>query len=58
MGRISFGSVRLDSGLQGSVCLFDKKSSVRKENKQLSVLLLQRAEEELLLEHNTIFTLW
>ena len=41
VGGISSGSAWLDSGLGGSVCLFDKKSSVRKENKQSSVLLLQ-----------------
>ena len=46
----------MDSGLEGSVCLFDKNSSVHKENKQKSVLLLE-AQEEILLEHNTIFTL-
>lgn len=33
-GGISSGSAWLDSRLEGSVCLFDKKSSVRKENKQ------------------------
>ena len=41
VGGISSGSAWLDSGLRGSVCLFDKKSSVRKENKQSSVQLLQ-----------------
>lgn len=41
VGGVSSGSAWLDSGQGGSVCLFDKKSSVRKENKQSGVLLLQ-----------------
>lgn len=38
-GGTSCGSTWSDSGLRGSICLFDKKSSVRKENKQPGVLL-------------------
>lgn len=38
-GGTSWGSTWPDSGLRGSICLFDKKSSVRKENKQPGVLL-------------------
>lgn len=41
VGGTSCRNVWLDSGLGGGVCLFDKKSSVRKENKQSGVLLLQ-----------------
>lgn len=38
-GGTSCGSTWPDSGLRDSICLFDKKSSVRKENKQPGVLL-------------------
>lgn len=41
VGGTSCRNAWLDSGLGGGVCLFDKKSSVRKENKQSGVLLLQ-----------------
>lgn len=40
VGRVFSASAWLDGGFEGSVCLFDKKSSVRKENKQCTVLLL------------------
>lgn len=39
VGGTSWGSAWSDSGLRGSICLFDTKSSVRKENKQPGVLL-------------------
>lgn len=42
VGGASCGGARLDSRLRGSICLFDKKSSIRKENKQPGVLLLRR----------------
>lgn len=45
-GGISSGSTWLDSRLESSVCLFDKKSSVRKENKQQSVLLLLESQRK------------
>lgn len=38
-GGTSWGSAWSDSGLRSSICLFDTKSSVRKENKQPGVLL-------------------
>lgn len=38
-GGTSWGSAWSDGRLRGSICLFDMKSSVRKENKQPGVLL-------------------